>query len=250
MKNVKKYPKKQLEKYSTVFVQLSLVLVLFVVYQVMEYETLQEKLVLCSVEFDDTIRYDLVEPQQDFKKEVVKKNPLKRKKQAINLTKMEKVKNIQDIPLQIIDVPVIDDEKDKINQALNNYIEILEYNEPVENVQYILIEDDPIYKGCEGLSKEANKKCFIKSIKKFVVKRFDIDLAQELGLRPGTFKIFAQFVITKEGTVNGLKIKAPHYRLEKEVKGIIQKLPRFTPGMHRKIPVNVKFTLPISFKVE
>ncbi len=39
MKNVKKYPKKQLEKYSSIFVQLSLVLVLFVVYQMLEYET-------------------------------------------------------------------------------------------------------------------------------------------------------------------------------------------------------------------
>jgi len=39
MKNVKKYPKKQLEKYSVVFIQLSLVFVLFVVYQVMEHES-------------------------------------------------------------------------------------------------------------------------------------------------------------------------------------------------------------------
>ena len=102
----------------------------------------------------------------------------------------------------------------------------------------------------EGLSKEENKKCFIKSIQKFVIRKFNVDLAQDLSLRPGKHKIFAQFVISKTGEVHEIKIKAPHHKLKKEVKNIIEKLPKFTPGMQRKVPVNVKFTLPITFKVE
>lgn len=250
MKNVKKYPKKQLEKYSVIFTQLSLVLVLFIVYQIMEHETTQKQLVLSSVQFDDINVYDFAEPQQDFKKEVIKKSVSKLKKQVVDLTKIEKVKNNEDIPLKIIDVPVIDDEKNKIEEALNNYVEIPDENLPDENVPYVLIEDAPIYKGCEGLSKEENKKCFIKSIQKFVIKRFDVDLAQNLGLRPGKYRMFAEFIIAKDGYITEIKIKAPHYRLEKEVNSIIKKIPKFTPGMQRKVPVNVKFTLPISFNVE
>ncbi len=78
---------------------------------------------------------------------------------------------------------------------------------------------------------------------------FDIDFAQELGLSSGTYKRVAQFIITKDGSVNELKIITQHSKLEKNVKIIIKKLPRFTPGMQRKVPVNVKFTLPILFKL-
>lgn len=250
MKNVKKYPKKQLEKYSIIFTQLALVLVLFVVYQVMEHQTKQEKMTLGREEFDDVLMYDLDEPLQDFKKEVVKKSVPKLKKQVIDLTKIEKIKNDEDVPLKVIDIPVIEDEKNKINEALNNYVEIPTDEDPEENVPFILIEDAPIYKGCEGLTKEENMKCFIKSLKKHVARKFDIDLAQDLGLRSGKYKMFAEFIIGKDGYITGIRVKAPHHKLEKEVKSIVNKIPKFTPGMQRKVPVNVKFTLPISFIIE
>ena len=244
MKNVKKYPKKQLEKYSAVFVQLSLVLVLFVVYQVMEYET---KTVNYAVKSQGSlVEYVFIE---DDKPLVFSKEKIVKPKQVKPIPFIIKIdENEKNTIETILDVPIVDEPVD-IDKVLENYVP--EPNDPIINdVLFVLIEDAPIYKGCEGLSKAENKKCFIKSIKKFVVKRFDIDLAQELGLRSGTYKIFAQFVISKEGTVSELIIKAPHYKLEKEVKGIIKKLPKFTPGMQRKVPVNVKFTLPISFRVE
>ena len=247
MKNIKKYPKKQLEKYSAVFIHLSLVLVLFVVYQVMEHET---KTVNFAVKMQDSlVDYVLVEDDKPVvfsKEKIVKSKPVKPVPLIIDVIKVDE--NEKNTIETILDPSLLNEPVD-IDKVLENYVS--EPNDPIVNdVHFILIEDAPVYKGCEGLSKAANKKCFIKSIKKFVIKRFDIDLAQSLGLRPGTYKIFAQFVITKDGTINELKIKAPHYKLEKEVRGIIKKLPRFTPGMQRKVPVNVKFMLPISFKVE
>lgn len=151
----------------------------------------------------------------------------------------------------MIDKSLIDEEKRKIDEALNNYIDIDDDEIDNSKVPFILIEDAPVYKGCEGLSKEENKKCFIKSIQKFVVKRFDVDLAQDLGLQPGKYKIYAEFVIDKKGKVDQITIiRSPHPKLKKEVKSIIEKLPEFTPGMQRKVPVNVKFTLPVVFYVQ
>jgi periplasmic protein TonB len=113
-----------------------------------------------------------------------------------------------------------------------------------------LIEDAPVYKGCEGLSKEENKKCFDKKMTRFVVRNFDANLAQELGLHSGKHKMYSQFIIDKTGAVIDIIIKAPHPKLEKELDRIIRKLPQFTPGKQRKKPVKVKYTLPISFQVE
>ena len=249
MKNVKKNPKKQLEKYSTVFSQLSLVLVLFIVYQILEYETVHENLAVVIPDLANEYVLIKEDEQVNFvreKKVIEKKNAPK--VLILDVTRPKKDENlvVEDL---LPDLEPVDEISLKIENALNNYVDV-ETPDTNEDVPFLLIEDAPVYKGCEGLSKNANKKCFIKSIQKFVINRFDVNLAQDLGLRAGTYKIFAQFVIGKNGKVAGVKIKAPHYKLEKEVSRIVKKLPQFIPGMQRKVPVNVKFTLPISFRVE
>lgn len=249
MKSQKKHPKKQLEKYSSIFMQLSLVLVLFVVYQLIEHETVRKAQ---AIHIQNTAsEYLFIEEdhtQVSFKKEqkiVVKKNiPKKVLIDEIDIKKNEE-KIVEDIFPEIIDDTI---EKD-IDVILKDYKPI-DDDEIDENVDFIIIEDAPVYKGCEELAKEENKKCFIKSIQMFVVKRFNTELAQDLGLNSGKYKIFAQFVIGKDGVVKDVKIKAPHVKLKNEVNSIITKLPKFTPGMQRKVPVNVKFTLPISFNVQ
>lgn len=248
MKNVKKYPKKQLEKYSGVFVQLSLVFVLFLVYQMLEFETLYQKTSIFIPEQTDEYLYEIDKDPVNFVKEKIA-IPKVFVPISVILDVIDIKKN-DDLPEQLLpDIEPSENPIISIQTALNNYIEI---KDPVgdENVPFILIEDAPIYRGCEGLTKEKNKKCFIKSIQKFVISKFNSDLAQDLGLNSGNYKMHAQFVIDKEGNITNVLIKAPHHRLEKEVGKIIHQLPQFTPGMQRKIPVNVKFTLPISFRVE
>lgn len=249
MKNVKKYPKKQLEKYSTVFIQLSLVLVLFIVYQILEHETVHKNLAVVIP--DVANEYVLI--KEDEHVNFVKEKKVVEKKTALKVLILDVIepKKDEDIVVEDLlpDLEPVDKVVLEIENALNSYVDV-EAPDPKEDVPFLLIEDAPIYKGCEGLSKKANKKCFIKSIQKFVINRFDVDLAQDLGLRAGTYRIFAQFVIGKNGKITNIKIKAPHHKLEKEVSRIIKKMPQFTPGMQRKVPVNVKFTLPISFNVE
>jgi protein TonB len=248
MRNEKKHPRKQLEKYSNIFMQLSLVLVLFVVYQVIEFESVKKNTAINMLDFTDEYLYILENEPVKFKKEL-KKTP-KRIKPKATIIDIVEIKKNEDLFKKetIIDTESIDKINETIINALNDYIP--EEPKIINDVDFIIIEDAPVFKGCEGLSKEENKKCFISSIQKFVINKFDVDLAQELGLRPGKYKIFAQFVISKSGNVSDIKIKAPHPKLEKETKKIITKLPQFTPGMQRKVPVNVKFTLPITFSVQ
>ena len=55
---------------------------------------------------------------------------------------------------------------------------IIELDEPPkdleqDNVPYISIEEAPVFKGCEGLSKSENKKCFDKQMNKFIQHNFN-----------------------------------------------------------------------------
>ncbi|WP_347173344.1 energy transducer TonB [Polaribacter uvawellassae] len=247
MKNEKKHPKKQLEKYTNIFMQLSLVLVLFVVYQLIEFETVEKKFSIIVP--DSSFNYELLteDNPSNFIKEQ-KKNLKKAPPKVLILDELDPKKEDEVLIEDLLpDLEPLDKIESNINIALNNYVP--EDPKIIEEVAFIIIEDAPVFKGCEGLSQEENKICFISSIQKFVIQRFDVDLAQELNLRSGKYKIFAQFVISKTGNINEIKIKAPHPKLEKEAKNIIKKLPQFTPGMQRKVPVNVKFALPITFSV-
>tara|TARA_B110000908_G_scaffold64499_1_gene78432 strand:- start:5651 stop:6397 length:747 start_codon:yes stop_codon:yes gene_type:complete len=248
MKNLKKDPTKQLEKFSTVFMQLGLVLVLFVVYTLLEYESEQVQYAI-----NDPGEVELVYIPEDiqnviFQKEVKVTPKIKlvtpKLIDLIDLTKGEDTVEETPFPDELID-----DEPTVLDIDNVEFIVPTEAPEP-DTVPYMLIEDAPIFKGCEGLSKEANKKCFEKSIARFFIKNFDEDLAQELGLRSGKHKIHSQFIIDKSGDVAVVFVKAPHKQLEKEAKRIMNKLPQFTPGKQRRKPVKVKYTLPITFHVQ
>jgi len=248
MKNLKKDPTKQLEKFSPVFLQIGLVFVLFVVHILLENES--EKVHYAN---DDPGEIETVYIPEDLHNVVFQKEvPVKPKINVatpklidlIDLTKGNNTVEETPFPDELIDEDPLVLDIDSVE-----FIVAPEVDEP-DPVPYILIEDAPIYKGCEGLSKEANKKCFEKSIARFFIKNFDAELAQELGLRSGKHKIHSRFIIDTNGDVAVVFVKAPHKQLEKEAKRILNKLPQFIPGKQRRKPVKVKYTLPISFQVE
>ena len=226
MKNVKKLPTKQLEKFSTIFTQFGLVLVLFIVYLAIEHETEEKK--LSEVNYETTKKV-FVDPDQDivFVKE-------KQPKPKVNPNRNV---FIPDEPIEkgdnLIKETIIDDPIDEpIEVDVNKIIELDEPPKDLEpdNVPFISIEEAPVFKGCEGLSKSENKKCFDKQMNKFIQRNFNTSLANELGLRSGKHKIFTQFIIDKNGEVVDIKIRAPHPKLKSETLGTIQKLQKFKPG--------------------
>ena len=244
MKNVKKLPTKQLEKFSTIFTQLGLVLVLFIVYLTLEHKTEQKS--LATKDYDTPERVFIKLDEIPVFKREPKKQPKVEVHKAQVLIPDEVVKGDNDV----IETVILPDEKD--NVVLIDEGDIIEVDEPepiIEDVPYNFVQNAPVFKGCEGLSKEENRKCFDKKMKKFVQRNFDTELANDLGLREGKHKIFTQFIIDDKGDIVDIKINAPHSKLKKEAQKLIKKLPKFTPGMQHNRAVKVRYTLPISFLV-
>ena len=127
-------------------------------------------------------------------------------------------------------------------------VEVEEVEADVD-VPFSVIENVPVFPGCEKGSNRAKRDCMSKKISQFVNRKFNTSLAGELGLS-GRQRINVIFKIDKTGTVVGIRARAPHPGLEKEAKRVIGLLPKMQPGKQRGKPVNVPYSLPIIFQVQ
>lgn len=238
---VKKNPKFNLESYSKLFMQLGLVLALFVAYVVIEKKTIDRHF----GEFDGVELTGFVEIEPPITKRPEPKKPEVKKPQLPK--EIDIVDNDEDVEEDILETSEVD-ETDEVHID-----DIVEVDEPVEDlvedVPFAIIEDVPVFPGCTG-DNEALKACFNKKMQKHFVKKFDSDLPNELGLSPGKKRLIMLFKIDKQGNIIDVRVKAPHPKLQKEATRIIKLLPQMKPGMQRGRPVGVKYTLPMRIDVE
>ena len=127
-------------------------------------------------------------------------------------------------------------------------IEVEEVEEEVE-VPFAVIENVPVFPGCDRGNNAKKRKCMSEKIAKFVQRKFNTDLAGDLGLT-GRQRISVIFKIDKSGNVTGVRARAPHPRLEKEAQRVINLLPKMQPGKQRGKAVIVPYSLPIIFQVQ
>ena len=236
----KKNPKSDLNRRSMIFFQLGMILMLFITWRAIENKT-----------------YEKAEINQDM----------------LNLgDDLE-----EDIPITDMNIPpppppppppaplvieVIEDEADieetiiesaEVNQE-EEIMEIDEIEEAIEeeiaDVPFAVIENVPVYPGCEKKRSNAEKKkCMSEKVQKFVQKKFNTELAGDLGLE-GRQRIAVQFKIDKNGDVVNVRARAPHPKLEQEAVKVVKALPKMVPGRQRGTAVGVLYSLPILFQVE
>ncbi|WP_299399034.1 M56 family metallopeptidase [uncultured Gelidibacter sp.] len=116
-------------------------------------------------------------------------------------------------------------------------------------VPFAHVEAAPYFPSCSDISAEKDrKKCTSDEISQFVNKNFNVDLANDLGLK-GMQRIVVMFKIGKDGSITDIKSKAPHSELEKEAIRVIELLPKMKPGKQRGKAVDVPYSLPIFFQV-
>ncbi|HLT33255.1 MAG TPA: energy transducer TonB [Aquaticitalea sp.] len=139
------------------------------------------------------------------------------------------------------------DQEEKIVKV--EEVKVKEVEEDIE-VPFSVIENVPVFPGCEReKNNDAKRQCMSDKISDFVNKKFNTDLAGELGLS-GRQRINVIFKIDKTGEIVGIQARAPHPGLEKEAKRVIGLLPKMQPGKQRGKAVTVPYSLPILFQVQ
>ncbi|WP_372792606.1 M56 family metallopeptidase [Lutibacter sp.] len=150
---------------------------------------------------------------------------------------------------------VIDENGDRVHflkipmPPMNNKASDRTVIEDDGSIPFAIIDEVPIYPGCEG-TKEEIKICLQEKITQHVNKNFNSNLATELKLESGIKRIFVMFKIDKEGNIAEVKARAPHQNLADEAIRVVNLLPKMIPGKQKGENVGVKYSLPIAFKVE
>ena len=138
-------------------------------------------------------------------------------------------------------------QSDSLSQSKKNPILNIVNGDNVE-VPFSTVQNVPIFPGCDKGNNEARRKCMSQKITKFVQRKFNTDLAGDLGLS-GRQRISVIFKIDKNGDVVGVRARAPHPRLVKEATRVVNLLPKMKPGIQRGKAVVVPYSLPIIFQV-
>ena len=228
----KKNPRSDLRNYSSLMLAFALCVVLFISWQAIEYKSYEIQYDLESLNVDDDDDEEIPITEQ------IKTPPPPPPPPAPEI--IEIVEDEEEIEETIIESTETDQE------------EIVEEVEELEeemdmDIPFAIIEDVPLFPGCERVAKSQRRKCFQEQIQKHINKNFRYpEIAQEMGIQG---RVFVQFMIGKDGSISGIRTRGPDENLEKEANRIISKLPKMTPGKQRGRPVRVPFSIPITFRL-
>jgi len=239
---IKKNENVKLENYSKLFIQLGLVLALLIVYFSLEYKVYERNISDIIGNISDEEIEDIVPITERV--EIVKPPPPPPPAPEV----IEIVEDQTEIEETVLESTETDETEAVEVVDISDINEVVEEEEIIEEVPFAVIEEAPIFPGCRG-SKAERKQCLQKKIREHVNKKYNVGLAEELGLEAGKKKVYVLFKIDYKGNIADVRARGPHKRLEKEAIRVVQLLPKMIPAKQRGKAVNIKYTLPITLEV-
>ena len=231
----KKSEKVDLTKNSSLYFVIGLSVVLFVSWQAIEWKT-----------YKRTYDYEALNVEDDDDEEIpsteqIKTPPPPPPPPPPAPEVIEIVEDEEDVEETVIESTETDEEE---------IVEIVEVEEEELDIDvpFAVIEDVPIFPGCERVKKSERRNCFQEKMNKHIRKNFRYpEIAQEMGIQG---RVYVNFIIAKDGKITNIRMRGPDKNLENEAQRIIAKLPSMTPGKQRGRPVRVPFSIPITFRLQ
>jgi len=223
----KKSPQADLENKKPIFLQVGFVIALGLAFLAFEWSSTDS----------DLSRYDLpddVIPSEDI----------------IPVTIQEEAKPKLPPPLKPIDVLIIVEDDTELKETLeiensemtedmsidfSNIPDIVEDND--DSIIFIRVEEMPEFPG--GMA----------ALGRYIAENVRYPaIAQENRIQG---RVYVTFVVNKQGVVQDVAIsRGVDPALDKEALRVINSLPNWKPGKQREKPANVRYTVPINFKLQ
>jgi periplasmic protein TonB len=231
----------------SLYFQLGLVASLFLAYFVLELETEKKTfeepykrvppIELSQVDFDHriTIEKKPVQNQAAKPEPIIVPKPIDQL-QIIDDSELEDLVDIKNI---VFINPSPDDESLNIPNP-----------SPKPKIhEMATLDAKPTFMACAHLKGEAREKCFKEQLAVFFRKNLNYPEAAQNSGTQGT--VLVEFIVSNQGTITSVKPlrKALSPDLEKEALKAVSKLPKMSPGISNGKAVDVRYVLPVSFKL-
>ncbi|MDC3259895.1 energy transducer TonB [Flavobacteriaceae bacterium] len=230
----KKNPKVDLNKDSSLYFVFGLALTLLVSWQAIEWKTYDKD--LYGYEALNVVQEDIEEIPRSIQLKTPPPPPLRLAPKDIEIVDNEK---------EVVETVIASSEMNK--DEIIETVEVIDDFEDLD-IPFEIIEDVPVFPGCEKVDKSQRRNCFQEKMRKHIRKNFRYpEIAQKLGIQG---RVYVSFVISKDGQIINIKMRGPDKNLEKKAERIISKLPKMIPGKQRGQLVRVPFSIPIVFMLQ
>ena len=230
----KKNPKADLNKNRNLYFVIGLTFVTFITWQAIESKT-----------YEKTFDYEALNVEDDDDEDIPITEQIKTPPPPPPPPPAPEVIEVVEDEEEVEETVIESTETDQ--EMIIEEIEVEEEFEDID-VPFAVIEDVPVFPGCESVAKSQRRACFQDQMNKHIRKNFRYpDIAQEMGIQG---RVYVNFIIAKDGSITNIRMRGPDKNLENEAARIIGRLPKMTPGKQRGRAVRVPFSIPITFRLQ
>tara|TARA_S200000501_G_scaffold103430_1_gene96859 strand:+ start:2605 stop:3309 length:705 start_codon:yes stop_codon:yes gene_type:complete len=231
----KKNPKADLNKNRNLYFVIGLTIVTFITWQAIESKT-----------YEKTFDYEALNVEDDDDEDIPITEQIKTPPPPPPPPPAPEVIEVVEDEEEVEETVIESTETDQ-DEIIIEDIEVEDEFEDID-VPFAVIEDVPIFPGCESVAKSQRRSCFQEQMNKHIRRNFRYpEIAQEMGIQG---RVFVNFIISKDGSITNIRMRGPDKNLENEAARIIGRLPKMTPGKQRGRAVRVPFSIPITFRLQ
>tara|TARA_B100001057_G_scaffold465380_1_gene521462 strand:- start:8611 stop:9315 length:705 start_codon:yes stop_codon:yes gene_type:complete len=231
----KKNPKADLNQNRNLYFVIGLTFVTFITWQAIESKT-----------YEKTFDYEALNVEEDDDEDIPITEQIKTPPPPPPPPPAPEVIEVVEDEEEVEETIIESTETDQ-DEIIIEEIEVEDEFDDID-VPFAVIEDVPIFPGCESVSKSQRRSCFQEQMNKHIRKNFRYpEIAQEMGVQG---RVYVNFIIAKDGSITNIRMRGPDKNLEKEAARIIGRLPKMTPGKQRGRAVRVPFSIPITFRLQ
>ena len=227
---VKKSPKADLSKSSTMFLEIGLIAALALVLLAFEWKSGNIKKAELSAN-------DIIAAEEEIIPITEEENIVRPKMPTIPI--LSDAIDIVDDDIKVDEEMFSFEDSEDLGVDMNDYgYEVGEESVEEEAIPFALVEQKPLFQGgdANAFSKWVNQNLAYP------------DIAKENGIQG---RVTLQFTVGTDGKVSGVKVlRGVDPSLDKEAVRVVSSSPKWTPGKQRDRPVKVTYTFPVIFQLK
>ncbi|MBR5034428.1 MAG: energy transducer TonB [Bacteroidales bacterium] len=227
---VKKSPKADLTKSSTMFLEIGLIAALALVLLAFEWKT-------GNIKKAELAANDIIAAEEEIIPITEEENIVRPKMPTIPI--LSDAIDIVDDDIKVDEEMFSFEDSEDLGVDMNDYgYEVGEESVEEEAIPFALVEQKPLFQGgdANAFSKWVNQNLAYP------------DIAKENGIQG---RVTLQFTVGTDGKVSGVKVlRGVDPSLDKEAVRVVSSSPKWTPGKQRDRPVKVTYTFPVIFQLK